>query len=167
MQTAVLSLGSNWADRSRYLERAAELLSERVGRLLHCSSVKETEAWGFDGPPFLNQVLEMETQLSPKQLLEVTRQIERELGRTEKSTRDASGHPVYHNRTIDIDILLYGNLALQSEELTIPHPQIDQRTFVLDLLVELFGNHVITPFDRSFQSMLQQLNIKKSQENEV
>lgn len=158
MKRAVLSLGSNLLQREKYLEDAQILLKQKVGTLVRASQVYETPSWGFDSFPFLNQVVVIDTQLSVQELLAATLEIESLLGRTQKSSRDQDGHPVYHDRTIDIDILLYGDEQIESEELTVPHPRIAERAFVLIPLQELFGSQVVPPFKTSFQDMLNLLN---------
>lgn len=154
MKSVVLSLGSNLADRRSFIERAGRELSQRVGNIVRASSVRESESWGFISHPFLNQVVEVQTALSPEEVLQVTQQIEQELGRTEKSGRDAQGNPIYHARTIDIDLLWYEGEHREGEKLTLPHPHIADREFILVLLVEIYGNQIIAPFEKSFQEML-------------
>ena len=113
-------------DRAENLTRAVALISEQVGTVLACSSFMETAPWGFTSDNhFLNAVLAVDTALSPHELLRVTQSIERELGRLHK-TIDGN----YSDRIIDIDILLYEDLTIVSEELTIPHPYILMRDFV-------------------------------------
>ena len=99
-----LGLGSNLGDRHTLLLQAIERLIHRVGPMLRCSSFIESEPMGFESEhPFMNAVVLLQTELSPRQVLDVTQQIERELGRTEKSmTGTAGDKPVYHDRTIDI-----------------------------------------------------------------
>ena len=140
MQKAVLSLGSNLGDRLFYLVEAAKLIAEKAGEIVMKSSVYETEAWGFEAPPFLNQALVVQTSLSPWQLLEKLQNIEKQLGRNMKS-KTVHKKINYHSRTIDIDILLYGNHNINSSELTIPHPLIHQRDFVKMPLDELKINY--------------------------
>lgn len=154
MKSVVLSLGSNLADRCSFIERAGRELSQRVGNIVRASSVRESESWGFSSYPFLNQVVEVQTALSPEEVLQVTQQVEQELGRTEKSGRDAQGNPIYHDRTIDIDLLWYEGEQREGENLTLPHPHIADREFILVLLVEIYGNQIIAPFEKSFQEML-------------
>ena len=133
MTDTYLSLGSNLGDRHALLVQAIDLLARRVGRLVRCSSFIETEPWGFQSEhPFLNAVVLMRTDLTPRQLLTETQDIERHLGRTHKSCQ---GH--YADRTIDIDILLYGDLRLATPELIIPHPRMCERDFVLRPLREI------------------------------
>lgn len=124
--TTYLGIGTNLGDRAENLTRAVALISEQVGTVLACSSFMETAPWGFTSDNhFLNAVLAVDTALSPLELLRVTQSIERELGRLHK-TIDGN----YSDRIIDIDILLYEDLTIVSEELTIPHPYILMRDFV-------------------------------------
>lgn len=124
--TTYLGIGTNLGDRAENLTRAVALISEQVGTVLACSSFMETAPWGFTSDNhFLNAVLAVDTALSPHELLRVTQSIERELGRLHK-TIDGN----YSDRIIDIDILLYDDLTIVSEELTIPHPYILMRDFV-------------------------------------
>ena len=103
---AVIGLGSNLGKREFYIRLANRLVEWEVGRVVQRSSVIETPAWGFESDPFLNQVIVVETELSPLELLDVLQGIERRLGRTQQSTVE-DGKPVYHARTIDLDILDY------------------------------------------------------------
>ncbi len=120
-------------DRAENLTRAVALISEQVGTVLACSSFMETAPWGFTSDNhFLNAVLAVDTALSPHELLRVTQSIERELGRLHK-TIDGN----YSDRIIDIDILLYDDLTIVSEELTIPHPYMLIRDFVYLPLEEI------------------------------
>ena len=131
-----LSLGSNLGDREQTLHRAIALIGERIGTVQRVSSFIETEPWGFQSEhPFLNAACMVLTKLSPMQCLEATQQIERELGRRTKS-RDG----IYHDRPIDIDLLLYGNLHLSTPTLTLPHPRMLERDFVMIPLREIMGD---------------------------
>ena len=128
-----LGLGTNQGDREENLKRAIEMLSLALGTYTSLSSFIETEPWGFESDnSFLNCVVAFKTTLPPTVLLETTENIERELGRTAKSSGG-----VYHDRTIDIDILLYGNETIETERLTIPHPLMHKRGFVLNPLCEI------------------------------
>lgn len=166
MKRVVLSLGSNLSERRVFIAKAASAVGEKVGRVLRSSSVRESESWGFSSSPFLNQVLEVETALTPEQVLQATQQIERSLGRTEKSGRDENGQPVYHDRTIDIDLLWFEGESRCSDKLTLPHPHIAQREFILVLLIELFDNQIVAPFKESFVRMLETLQ-NQSEKNEL
>ena len=133
MPTTYLSLGSNLGDRKQLLHTAINEISERVGRVEAISSCIETEPIGFDSVHlFLNMAVRVRTELNPYELLKVLKQLERDLGRTRKS-HDG----VHYDRTIDIDILLYDNLEVNSEELQIPHPRMWERDFVMRPLKEI------------------------------
>lgn len=136
MKRIIIGLGSNMGDRADNLLRANELIKERVGQIVRHSSVIETESWGFDSSPFLNQVIVALTCLSPLQLLDALQAIEREMGRKQKSEM-VNGEPVYHDRPIDLDILDYHGMSYSDERLTLPHPKIHEREFVLQSLREL------------------------------
>lgn len=128
-----LSLGSNLGQRDENIRKVVALIAERVGRVERLSSLLTTEPWGFSSPnAFVNAAVRCSTTLSPHRLLAVTQQIEREMGRTEKSV---DGH--YHDRVIDIDILLYDDLHLDTPELKIPHPLMEERDFVMVPLREI------------------------------
>lgn len=133
MPTTYLSLGSNLGDRRQLLHTAINEIAERVGRVEAISSCIETEPVGFDSVHlFLNMAVRVTTELNPYELLKVLKQLERDLGRTRKS-HDG----VHYDRTIDIDILLYDNLEVNSEELQIPHPRMWDRDFVMRPLKEI------------------------------
>ena len=133
MPTTYLSLGSNLGDRKQLLHTAINEIAERVGRVEAISSCIETEPVGFDSVHlFLNMAVRVMTELNPYELLKVLKQLERDLGRTRKS-HDG----VHYDRTIDIDILLYDNLEVNSEELQIPHPRMWERDFVMRPLKEI------------------------------
>ena len=130
MAIAYLGLGTNIGNKRRNMITAAALLAERVGDILALSGFYETEPWGFESENFfLNAAVKLKTSFSPLELLRITQRIEKELGRAEKS----SG--VYHDRIIDIDILLYE--VLQIPELTLPHPLMHERKFVMEPLAEI------------------------------
>lgn len=127
MAIAYLALGTNIGNKRRNMITAAALLAERVGDVLALSGFYETEPWGFQSDnTFLNAALQLETGLPPLELLKATQEIELEMGRTQKS------NGAYHDRIIDIDILLYDDLILQTPELTLPHPLMHERQFVME-----------------------------------
>lgn len=130
---AVLSLGSNLGDREFYIREAKTQLESRVGRLTKLSPVMETQSWGYDSHDYLNQVLEIDTPLLPGDLLHELKKIEIDLGR-DPETKTKNGTQDYKDRTIDIDILYYENVSMNTPELTIPHPQIVHRPFIQELL---------------------------------
>lgn len=137
MATVYLSLGTNIGNKRHNLIKAAALLAERVGDILALSDIYETEPWGFvTQNTFLNAALMLETTCSPDKLLEETQQIEREMGRIEKSDG------VYHDRIIDIDLLMYDSLVMQTAQLTLPHPLMQERKFVMEPLAEIASDIV-------------------------
>ena len=138
-QDVYLSLGSNQGDRQARIDEALRRLDKAVGRPYDAlSSVIETPAWGFDGPPFLNCVVRYRTARRPETLLKICKRIERAMGRRGAPEYDADGRRIYRDRPIDIDILLYGDLSVETPELTIPHPLMREREFVMRPLAEIF-----------------------------
>lgn len=128
MQKVYISLGSNLGDRQRYIEKALEMLGSMVKKV---SPVIETEPVDMESgsPNFLNAVAEIETSLTPEGLLNFLEDMENKLGRTEKGR--------YKPRTIDIDILYYADLELDTPRLKIPHPGLRKREFLCRLLKTL------------------------------
>lgn len=134
---AFLGLGSNVGDRLATLQRAIDLLAAEPGiKVLRTSRVWETDpVGGPEQPDFLNVVAEIDTALEPLDLLEAVNRVEATLGRT----RDVRWGP----RTIDIDILLIGDLTIDDPRLTVPHPRMHQRAFVVMPLLELVADPVL------------------------
>jgi 2-amino-4-hydroxy-6-hydroxymethyldihydropteridine diphosphokinase len=150
MHIVYLSLGTNLGDKEHNLVSAITEIGRRIGPVRAQSAFLATEPWGFESPnTFLNAAIRVETELSPHALLKVTQQIERDMGRTQKSTPNpqpstlncqlstVNSHVTYHDRIIDIDILLYDDLHINTPKLTIPHPLMQQRDFVLIPLKEI------------------------------
>ena len=130
---AYLSLGTNLGDKRKNIAEAIKYIGELVGDVVRQSALYETEPWGFRSDNrFVNAAVCVDTQLSPRRLLEVTQRIEREMGRTLKSDGGE-----YHDRIIDIDILLYGDLHIDEPDLKIPHPLMHERDFVMTPLNEI------------------------------
>jgi 2-amino-4-hydroxy-6-hydroxymethyldihydropteridine diphosphokinase len=130
LTVAYLGLGSNLGRRERNLSAARRRLRQKGARILRQSRVIETEPWGVeDQPRFLNQVVEVEWEGSPRQLLRAAKAVEREGGRK----RTGRWGP----RVIDVDILLFGDRRVSAPDLKIPHPQLEARPFVLEGLGEL------------------------------
>lgn len=128
-----LGLGSNLGDKRNNLLQAVALISERVGRVVCLSRFYETEPWGYaSNNTYLNAALGVETSLSPLEVLSITQTIERDLGRLKKSMNRE-----YSDRPIDIDLLLMDDLEVQTDVLTLPHPLMHERLFVLEPLVEI------------------------------
>ncbi|WP_024992928.1 2-amino-4-hydroxy-6-hydroxymethyldihydropteridine diphosphokinase [Phocaeicola paurosaccharolyticus] len=133
MAIAYLGLGTNLGNKDENLNGAVEYIRERVGRINSLSAFYVTEPWGFKSEnSFLNAVCSVATDISPIELLYITKEIEKEMGRNKKSV-----DKIYSDRIIDIDILLYDDLIMQSEELTIPHPIMTERDFVMIPLAEI------------------------------
>lgn len=128
-----LSLGSNLGNKEDNLTKAVSLISEKVGKVVRRSSFYYSEPWGFQSEnSFVNLCIAVETSLAPLDLLHSTQLIERTMGRTRKS-KDG----LYHDRIIDIDILLYGDQHISLPELQIPHPLMTRRDFVMIPLREI------------------------------
>lgn len=133
LKTVYLSLGSNLGDRADNLRRACEAIEAEGMHILKRSSIYETEPQDVAGQPwFLNLALECETRYFPLQLLTVVQRIERNLGRVRGAASLRRGP-----RTIDIDILLFQNIVMDTPQLTIPHPRMLERRFVLEPLAEI------------------------------
>ena len=132
----VLAFGSNLGDREEFILSAYRLLEEELGELIKKSSFIETPAWGFESEnSFINSVAVFETKKTPLEALEICNKIEKELGRERNPL-----HKGYQNRTIDIDILFYEDIVLDTPTLKIPHPLIQERDFVLIPLKEILPN---------------------------
>jgi 2-amino-4-hydroxy-6-hydroxymethyldihydropteridine diphosphokinase len=131
-----LGLGSNLGDRKDYLNRAiSRLVTNSDIEMLKCSTIIETEAFGkTDQPDFLNCVIKIKTTLNPADLLKLCAKTEKGLGRVR--------YEKWGPRTIDIDVLLYGNLVIDETELTIPHSGIPEREFILISLNELSPDYI-------------------------
>ena len=137
-----LGLGSNLGDREAVLLQAIDLIDERVGQVLRRSSFIETEPWGFESANrFLNAAVCCETTLTPRELLQATQQIERDLGKRKRHATKRQKEINYQDRPIDIDILLYDDLIVDEPDLKIPHPLMHQREFVMRPLNEIRGSH--------------------------
>lgn len=138
MDKLYLALGSNLGDRESYIRQAVRLLDDKFGRDHEAiTPLMQTEAIGFDGGDFLNCIVVYRSDLSPKRILGICKEVEKELGRTDAPEYDASGKRVYHDRTIDVDILMYGSRKVETEDLVIPHPQVESRPYIKELLLFL------------------------------
>lgn len=162
MNKAALLLGSNLNNRLDLINRAVSEIESNIGKLISKSSIYETPPWGFESKnSFLNQVVIIDTSLSPQDVLDLCLTIEQQMGRTRKETQG------YADRTIDLDILLYNEDIIETEKLTVPHPRMQNRLFCLiplnevaplwnvptfsltigELLAECKDETVVKPFD--------------------
>ncbi|EHQ30056.1 2-amino-4-hydroxy-6-hydroxymethyldihydropteridine diphosphokinase [Mucilaginibacter paludis] len=130
-----LLLGSNMGNRQLFLENAISQIETLVGPVIRQSAVHQTLAWGkTDEPDYLNQVLLVETAMPARQLLQTILGIEKQLGRERKEK--------WGSRTIDIDILFYGNEVINEPDLVVPHPQLHNRKFTLAPLAEIAPGYI-------------------------
>ena len=134
-QQALLHLGSNMGNRQENLKEACRQLEQKAGRILQKSKVYETQPWGnTDQPDFLNMAVRLDTKSNPDVLLRTIHLIEAEMGRVRKEK--------WEPRIIDIDLVLFADLVIQTPELTIPHPEMHLRNFVLVPLLDIAADWV-------------------------
>lgn len=153
MANVYLGLGSNLGDKRKQLFAAITLLAEQAGDILALSDLHETIPWGYQSAhSFLNMVVHLGTSLSPHELLASTQHIESELGRTAKS-KDRQ----YNDRTIDIDILLYDKVILQTPDLVLPHPLMHKRLFVLQPFTQIASDLIHPVFNQTITDLYQAL----------
>ncbi len=146
-------LGGNSDDRAEYIRQATDLLIQRTGTLAAASSLYETAPWGFESDePFLNRVLQIETALRPEAFLQQALAIEESLGR--KRQPDVR----YASRTIDIDLLFCDTEIIRTQALTVPHPRIAERRFVLVPLHEIMPGFVHPLLRKSVSRLLAECN---------
>jgi len=150
----VIGLGSNLGERDKNIRTALEKMQEKGIELLRVSSVLETEPYGYTNQPkFLNAVCLVETNLTPDQLLDVLLEIEKEIGRV----RERKWGP----RIIDLDIIFYEDLVLESERLIVPHPDMHNRWFVLAPLAEICPDYVHPKLKKTVRELLQELTRRR------
>ena len=151
-EAVYLALGTNLGDRETNLSIAREQLPPRV-KIIESSAIYITPPWGFeDQPDFLNQVLRVQTEMAPQQLLLYLKRIELEMGRV-KTFRNGP-------RLIDIDILFYGQRVIKGTELSIPHPRLHERAFVLVPLNDIAPDFVHPVLNMTVESMLSKIDVK-------
>lgn len=143
-----LLIGGNQGDRVGLLQQACNMIAEQIGAIVQLSSIYETEAWGFDAEQnFLNQAVVVETRLSAHEVLDKALFIESQLGRV----RTGNG---YASRTMDIDILFVDNNCIDTPDLIVPHPRIQERNFVLVPLCEIMPNYVHPKMNKTIANLL-------------
>ncbi len=147
-------LGGNIGNREELLAKAVNKMTDQLGKLIQSSSLYETEPWGFTHDQnFLNQVVIIDSELPALDVLDKTQAIEKELGRIRKTTQ-------YCERTIDIDILFYGNEVIENERLSIPHPRIQERSFALYPLEELIPDFQHPVLNKNIRTLKEECSDK-------
>ena len=133
MYHVYLSLGTNLGNRKRNIREAIEKIEEQIGVVKRQSTLYETKPWGYSSPnDFINACVLVFTPMAPRQVLEAAQKIEREMGRTLKSVDGE-----YHDRVIDIDILMIDDLVIDEPDFHVPHPLMEERDFVMTPLKEI------------------------------
>jgi len=151
MGMAYLLLGSNLGDKVGYLEQAKEQIQQQAGKVITVSPYYETAPWGGDQlSPFVNFSIALQTNLSPLALLHILLKIEAKLGR-QRTKEEKAG---YTDRTVDIDILLYDDLVLDSAELVLPHPRLHLRRFALVPLLDISNGLIHPLLGESIEALL-------------
>tara|TARA_B100000161_G_scaffold245360_1_gene200233 strand:- start:1081 stop:1563 length:483 start_codon:yes stop_codon:yes gene_type:complete len=135
MSKVYLSIGSNKGNRSVLINKAIDEIDKKIGKIISRTSIYQSKSWGFDSNDFYNLSLLIDTDIEPKSLLINLKKIEKSMGR-----EDIDGS--YSDRFIDIDILFYDNIIIDSEDLKIPHPKIEIRKFVLVPMLEIADDYV-------------------------
>jgi len=158
MAKVYLLLGGNLGDSVQYLERATKLIEQTVGKIDNISSLYETEPWGFASENlFVNQVISLNTKMQATELLTATQNIENQIGR-QKAVNNTAENPEYTNRTIDIDILFYDDLTVQTSNLSIPHKHLHKRRFTLEPLCEIAPELVHPLLLKTVDNLLKECN---------
>ncbi len=153
MAKVYLGLGTNLGDKEKNLRLAVQKIEERIGKITSLSAFYVTQPWGFDSAnTFLNAACAVESNLFPLRILEETQIIEKEIGRLQKSK-----HGIYADRLIDVDLLLYDDLQINSERLTLPHPLMNERRFVMEPLAEIAPELKHPVSGKSMKELLEQL----------
>lgn len=151
MKTVHLLLGTNQGDRMYYLDLAHEMILQKIGLITRTSQIYQSPPWGFQAEKdFFNQVVCVETELQPIQLLSEILQFEEKLGRKRE---ELDGQKIYHSRNMDIDILLWEDIVLETEQLSIPHPRMCERKFVLLPLSEISPDLVHPIYKTTIQEL--------------
>jgi 2-amino-4-hydroxy-6-hydroxymethyldihydropteridine diphosphokinase len=146
-QNAIILLGSNLGDRSSNLDKARRFIGREIGKIVTASSIYETAPWGkTDQPHFLNQVIEIECPFAPHELLHSLKAIEQRLGRTSSEK--------WGSRVLDLDILFYSSELIKEDNLTIPHPEITNRKFVLIPLNEIIPDFIHPKHNKTIRELL-------------
>ncbi len=154
MHNIFLSLGSNLGDRILNIRNTLEKINNNIGKIKNISKYYETEPWGFNTDNwFINIVIEIETNYSAEILLQKIQEIERKIGRRQKTIKSA-----YSSRIIDIDILFFENLILKNQNLQIPHKHLHKRLFVLKPLNDIASDFIHPIFNKTINVLLNKHN---------
>ncbi len=149
-----LGLGSNLGNKRLNILRAIEMINEEIGTVSVSSSFFESKPWHFSSDKmFINAVVEANTQLSPEELLDACKDIEKKMGRVKTKENE------YEDRLIDLDILFYGNQTVNTERLTIPHETIEERDFVIIPMAEIAPDFVHPVLGKSIKALADSLQI--------
>lgn len=133
-----LALGSNLGNKADNIRKALDKIDERIGSVYRVADLIETAPIGYNSPnKYLNTVCLVHTMHSPERVLQETQRIEQELGRVAKTAQTSEGAPIYQDRTIDIDLLMYDDIEISTPELTLPHPRMKERPFVMQQIQEI------------------------------
>lgn len=162
MQTVYISLGSNKGNRLFFIKEAVNEITKSVGTVLKKSDIFETEAWSYNDHNYLNSVIKIESRLLVFDLLTATKEIEKKLGR--KTKTDKKKKTVYKSRVIDIDILFFNNDIIEINELTVPHPLIHKRMFVLKPLNQIAPDLIHPLFNKKIKTLLKKCSDKNKVE---
>ncbi len=158
MPKVFIGVGSNLGDRAGYLEFAKRELFLIVGaKVLECSPVYETEPVAAEGGPFLNAVWSFEADLSSQDLLKKIQEIEAKANRQRGKSSEA--------RTLDLDILFYGDQVIREPELTVPHPRLHERAFVLEPMADLDPDFVHPMLKKTIKELLEKLSARRKELN--
>ena len=153
MTRSYILFGSNQGDKKGLLEQACALINDRCGMLVERSTEYVTEPWGFESEEwFLNVLLVVETELEPDALMDELLAIETELGRVRHPEKEG-----YCNRTVDLDILYYGDRIIRTDKVTVPHPRLHLRPFALMPLCEISPDFLHPEFNLSQKQLLEKL----------
>lgn len=164
MAEVILITGGNQGRVEEALARAEEVVGRRIGEVVAHSSLHRSKAWGFTSESdFLNQVLVVESPLQPQELIVEVLNAEREVGRNrtaEAEEKNTTGER-YASRVVDIDVLFYDDMVLESPALVVPHPRLHQREFVLRPLAEVMPNKLHPVFNKTVRTLLEELDREK------
>jgi len=153
MSDLVLGIGGNQGNRLENLRKIRNRINHQIGKIIKESPIIESEPWGFDSEKwFLNQVVVLECESDTKEIIDIIHEIESEFGRVHT--------PEYSDRIVDIDILFYGELILDSSDLQIPHPRLHQRLFIMKPLMELMPDLIHPLLQKSCSTLLDECSDK-------